>query len=680
MSWLTPLGFLGLTGLLVLLLIYIIKPNYQNKIVSSTFVWKLSLKYKKNKIPISKLRNILLLLCQILIITIAALMLAQPYLATEEEPVSNKKIFVIDASASMMAKQGVETRFDIALSEIETQIDETLKLENGEVSIILAHDSASYLIQQATAFSKGEVTEVLTNLREAAKKEEACTYGTPDIAGAMKLAEKITAFTPDVEVILYTDTNYIDAGNVTIKNVSEEHDYNVAILDTRMVLFDNRYTIEVDMVGYGKNFADINLYALVEGQQTTDDPDIDEADGVLDGLCDVGFVLETKVSLTDGEVTTVTIPGFTKSDFATEKDYNEAYKAECPELYETVSYKMVTAYIEEGDCFEADDRFTLTGGQKLPLKILYSSNNPNNYFSTAFRIIREKLQYRWDIHFEEFIVIPEMKDQEIPTEGYDIYIYERYMPETLPENGVTIISDPLYDIHGAGFKIGSEKYFKELTYFSKEEDHPIIKNLNPEEIGVTKYVEIMNPDGNYIPLLYCGTETMLYATDKYESDMDTNVVLMPFSLNYSNLPIIIDFPLMMYNILEYYKPSTITNYIYDVNESFDINCRGEYLEIKGEALDGEIITLTEFPNKLSFSKPGFYQIYTQDEIIPEEFYVKIPDSESNVRPEFDALENPQFMLVEEKEDTINTDILYYFAIALVALLFCEWWLHTREQY
>ena len=65
MSWLTPLGFLGLIGLIILIIIYIIKPNYQNKIISSTFVWKLSLKYKKNKIPISKLRNILLLLCQI---------------------------------------------------------------------------------------------------------------------------------------------------------------------------------------------------------------------------------------------------------------------------------------------------------------------------------------------------------------------------------------------------------------------------------------------------------------------------------------------------------------------------------------------------------------------------------------------------------------------------------------
>ena len=60
MSWLTPLGFLGFIGLIILIIIYIIKPNYQNKIISSTFIWKLSLKLRKKKIPVSKLRNIIL--------------------------------------------------------------------------------------------------------------------------------------------------------------------------------------------------------------------------------------------------------------------------------------------------------------------------------------------------------------------------------------------------------------------------------------------------------------------------------------------------------------------------------------------------------------------------------------------------------------------------------------------
>jgi len=50
MKILTPLGLLGLLGILVLILIYIIKPNYQQKYISSTYVWKLSLKYKKKKI------------------------------------------------------------------------------------------------------------------------------------------------------------------------------------------------------------------------------------------------------------------------------------------------------------------------------------------------------------------------------------------------------------------------------------------------------------------------------------------------------------------------------------------------------------------------------------------------------------------------------------------------------
>ena len=49
MMLLTPLGLLGLIGLLIWLIIYIIKPNYQQKMISSTFVWKLSLKYKKKK-------------------------------------------------------------------------------------------------------------------------------------------------------------------------------------------------------------------------------------------------------------------------------------------------------------------------------------------------------------------------------------------------------------------------------------------------------------------------------------------------------------------------------------------------------------------------------------------------------------------------------------------------------
>ena len=77
MDLLVPIGLLGLIGLLILLIIYILKPNYQQKFVSSTYIWKLSLKYRKKKIPINKLRNVLILLCQVLICIAAALILTE---------------------------------------------------------------------------------------------------------------------------------------------------------------------------------------------------------------------------------------------------------------------------------------------------------------------------------------------------------------------------------------------------------------------------------------------------------------------------------------------------------------------------------------------------------------------------------------------------------------------------
>ena len=51
MELLMPLGLLGLLGIAIIILIYILKPNYQQKVVSSTYVWKLSLRYRKKQIP-----------------------------------------------------------------------------------------------------------------------------------------------------------------------------------------------------------------------------------------------------------------------------------------------------------------------------------------------------------------------------------------------------------------------------------------------------------------------------------------------------------------------------------------------------------------------------------------------------------------------------------------------------
>jgi len=83
MSFLNPAGLWGLLGIPVLILIYIIKPKFQEKLVTSTFIWKLSQKYKKKKLP-WQITNLLLFAVQLLTIGAISLILARPVIVTED--------------------------------------------------------------------------------------------------------------------------------------------------------------------------------------------------------------------------------------------------------------------------------------------------------------------------------------------------------------------------------------------------------------------------------------------------------------------------------------------------------------------------------------------------------------------------------------------------------------------
>ena len=118
MSLLAPLGLLGLLAVAVLIFIYIIKPNYQQKIVSSTYIWKRSLKYRKKRVPVSRLRNILIFLCQMLVLASFAMLLARPVIPYVAETPKNEKVIILDASAGMRVSTGGETRFERTGAEL----------------------------------------------------------------------------------------------------------------------------------------------------------------------------------------------------------------------------------------------------------------------------------------------------------------------------------------------------------------------------------------------------------------------------------------------------------------------------------------------------------------------------------------------------------------------------------
>ena len=639
MSWLTPLlGIVGIIGLILLIIIYIIKPNYQNKIISSTFVWKLSLKYKKNKIPLNKLRSILLFLCQVLVITTAALVLAQPFIAGDKND-SQRKVLILDASVSMLAETGSTSRFEKAVDEIKAEVNKLFENEDAEVSIILAKETPSFLVQQAGVDAKTQVMDALNDLIDPAGNQ-VCTYGTSDIPAAIKLSEEITAYSENVEIMLFTDIDYIDAGDVVVKSVKDINDWNAAILDVRCIDDENAYRIEIDVACYGKNRS-IRVYC-----------DIADINGQGQAQ-----PLIADINCEDDEVQTIAF-GKAKEDLI---------GVEITEEVDIYSFDHVYVRIEENDSFDMDNSFYLYGGKKQPLRIQYASTQPNNYFGTALMVLRNQLSYRWDVEIVQ--VDPETEPE---TEGFDFYIFEHQMPKIMPTDGVVLLADPTDVPTSAGFRLGSiNGSFNEMP-LSAGESHPIMNGLTAEAITVTQYFPITSADG-FTPLLYCGKDAVLMA----KNDPDQKVAVMSFSLNYSNLAVMLEFPMMMYNMIEYYLPSTVTTHIFNVGDSVSLGARSETLYVTGPMIDK---SFTEFPAILDLTIPGVYTV-TQTPLsgieVIENFYVRIPASESNILSSVDALENPVFY---QSNEDIDTDLLLYLAIALVVLLFAEWWLHTREQY
>lgn len=648
MSLLTPLGLLGLIGLIVLLIIYIIKPNYQNKVISSTFVWNLSLRYRKKKIPINKLRNIILVICQVLILTISAFILAQPFIPEEQIDQSAEKVMIIDGSASMLSASAGESRIERAVDKALADAKVALEEKKQKVSVIIAVDEARFLVQEAGPDQAELVYEALNSIIDPSAEEPMYTYAEPDIDGAIKLAEEITAFTSDVEVLLYTDSTYIDKGKVNVVNVNTTTDWNAAILDVRAELVENWYVIEVDVATYGID-TDVRVFL-----------DIISANGDGEGT-GTNLNLVTNARCFNGEITTLVFSNYD------ENDPNADPSLKPDEIIKVYSYETLNVHIEESDSLSLDNVYYLYGGMKPTLKVQYHSSRPNNFFSSALMVLRDQLRNEWNVEITEV-----KKDATPATEGFDLYIFEHVVPATLPIDGVVLLMDPDRMPAGTDMKLGGYYMpFAGSWTFAAEDEHPLMKNITPENIEVKLYRKA-DDYGDFIPIMSCEGDPVVFVKD----EIDTKMVVMNFDIHYSNISMILEFPLFLHNIFEYFMPTTVTEHVYEVNDTVTLNSRGDHLYLVGPEVNGDY---TELPTDVKVVTPGVYtatQVLISGQEAVENFYVKISANESNINYTQDTLTNPFYY---EEEVNNDLDLLLYFAIALVSLLFIEWWLKSREQ-
>lgn len=643
MSLLLPLGLLGLLGLAALILIYILKPNYQQKVISSTFVWKLSLKYRKKSIPISKFRNLLILLCQILILTACAFILSTPVIVEEAATSYREEVLIIDSSASMYAQSDGETRFDRALARVQTRADEVFA-DNGYVTIIVAGPQASYLAERASVSEQGAVSEQLSVLT--------CSYGSADVDGAMALAEEVLASNPSADVFLYTATQYTAVDeDVIVQDVSVEGEWNAAILGATAELVDNYYTITVDVACYGAD-EDFVLQCQVNNANGTSQP-VNLPDTTVYCSGDQTFqVVYTATQAVYGDnVTPVILTG-------DERIY---------------AFDSIYLSIPGSDSLQIDNEYYIYDGNKPSISIEYCSTLPNTFVSSMLLSLSSEFRHQWNISITE--VNMDLGEEPVLS-GFDLYIFEHQMPQTLPTDGVVFMMDP--DVSAdAGFTVGRvvdvPNWTGDGASLAQGIEHPIISNVNVSSILVTRYTQIPeNSLDGYDVLMYFEGNPVFFV----KNEVNTKIAVMAFSLHYSNLPISLYFPIMMYNFFDYFFPATFEGNLFNVYDTVTLNARGTELTVTHA--DGEEVSVNEFPAQVVLENVGTY-VVTQRLISggmqTERFYVTIPRLQSNIVRTEEALED---VYRPEEEGMTYDDLMVYIAAVAVALLMIEWLLQWRK--
>lgn len=215
MSFTYPLGLLGLIGIPIVIIIYILRSKYSEQTVSSTYLWTLSEKFIKRRNPLSGLTGIISLVLQILTITAVSLAIAHPVFVLRGS--ANDYLFMLDSSDSMNMSDGKVTRYDLAKDEIAKIIDSSA-------------DGSTYSLYTVA----GDSIVIYDHLsdKEQAKEllyEQESSGENVDYTEALSAAQKCFDKNPSALVRFVTDKEYIVHNNLEIITVRHGNEKNVSL-------------------------------------------------------------------------------------------------------------------------------------------------------------------------------------------------------------------------------------------------------------------------------------------------------------------------------------------------------------------------------------------------------------------------------------------------------------------
>lgn len=617
-----PLCLLALLGIPAIIIIYIIKSQYTEQTVSTTYIWTLSEKFLKRRNPLSGLSGIIALILQLLMILLISLALIMPIFTLKDK--ANEYTFILDASASMnMESTDGKTRFERGKEEIDKLIE---KAPNGsEYTLIYAGGEASTVYEGLK--SKENARKLLSDLSPS--------YTTSDIVAATGIAQKRFDARPGTLTYLVTDKTYRTHQNVTVVNVSSgEDNFGITALECEMI------SGSADKSG---------LYVK----------------GILNSY-KKGATLKVEIYVDEAETpnasATFVVP------------LGADFKFEIPPIMlEKPSYASVKAVISNADSYGADSE-----------AIIYNLKNEKQYKTIIVSETPFFLQAVIDSlgDYDVETVTPSEYEEKYSSRPFGLYIFDSYTPSALPKSGAVWMINSDSSLENTGFSYRSDVVLNEPVVMEKSTSsqtavRKLLDGLITKDIYLIKYLRY-STYGDYMTLYsYDGVPLIMAGENLYGN----RTVVFAFDLHDSNLPATGDFVNLVGNLLDYSFPSVLDGSSYTAGDEIIINTVANSESVKVTAPSGKVkyLDTQKTMNEYVLEETGTYTVEVEagGSVREHKLFAEAPLDErvpTVIEQNFSIIGTPSG---DRLDGEFNPDIIIF--IAIMVIFAADWMVYMYEK-
>lgn len=551
MSFQYPLGLLGLIGVPILILIYIIKSKFTEQTVSATYLWTLSEKFLKKKKKDNKITGLVSLILQILAVVIISLTIAHPVITLEGD--AREYCFILDSTGSMNTEsQEGKTRFQLGKDKIKEIIDESV---DGSIYTLVSVGNSTDVL-----YEREKDREVALALLEKAESG----YGYSDFEEARRLAEEYYNENTAALTYLVTDKSYSKTSGVELLPVSDTHN-NYALFD---IEYEYSATGELKISGkavsYGKDdVIEIVLY-------------IDEQ---------------------------------TKSEYKITKNAKQGVPVEFSYAVKAEDYRVASIKLSNQDALMLDNESIIYNVKsENSYKTLIVSKTPV-FLETALSVVSNAdiTVMSPDAYLEH-----EM-ESDSAISGYDLYIFHSCNPKAVPREGSVWLINTSASVENAGFGYQNEVALEIAGKIDKTKNtssvirDQLLKEVSGDDIYISKYSRYDTSNRRfYVLFTYEGNPVIFTGTNMHGNRQ----VVFGFDLHDSDLPISGDFVALTKNLLDFSFPTVIDETYYECGDTARINVVSGTESIRIESPSGKLthVGLSEAVGEVLLNEVGTYNI------------------------------------------------------------------------